>query len=62
MNSFPNAEVAIGDADRTEIVAIFIDLMRARHGAASGETENSQAPLFDLPNSLNDLRSQWGLQ
>jgi hypothetical protein len=62
MNAFPNAEVPISDADRTEIVAIFIDLMRARDAVPFGETGNPRPPLLSPPNSLNDLRSQWGLQ
>ena len=62
MNSFPNAEIPISDADRTEIETIFIDLMRARDGVPFGETGNPRPLLFAPPNSLNDLRSQWGLQ
>ena len=62
MNIFPNAEVPISHEDRAEIIAIFIGLMQDRDGASVGEIEDSTLPLFDTPNSLSDLRSQWGLQ
>jgi hypothetical protein len=62
MNIFPNAEVPISHEDRAEIIAIFIGLMQERDGAPCGDAESPRLPLFDPPNSLNDLRSQWGLQ
>jgi hypothetical protein len=37
-------------------------LMEARDGALPDDPENPMLPLFDPPNSLKDLRSQWGLQ
>jgi hypothetical protein len=62
MNIFPNAEVPISHEDRAEIIAIFIGLMQERDGASFCDAENPRLPLFDPPNSLSDLRSQWGLQ
>jgi hypothetical protein len=62
MNSFPIANFPISHEDRAEILAIFIGLMEARDGALPDDPENPMLPLFDPPNSLKDLRSQWGLQ
>jgi len=36
MTRYPRYEVAISDADRAEIEAIFIELMRARDAAQDG--------------------------
>ena len=48
MTRFPQFEVAISDADRAEIEAIFIELMRWRDAAQPGpETAASQTN--DLP-------------
>jgi hypothetical protein len=62
MNIFPNGEVPISHEDRAEIIAIFIGLMQEHDEVPFGEAGNSKLPLFDPPGSLNDLRSQWGLQ
>ena len=62
MNSFSNSDFPISHEDRAEILAIFIALMQERDGAMTGETESSSLPLFDPPNSIKNLRSQWGLQ
>jgi hypothetical protein len=66
MNIYPNSEVPISEADRSEIETIFIALMRHRDladdtGREAGEGENLELPYFDPPNNLGDLRSQWGL-
>jgi hypothetical protein len=62
MTNFPNPEFPIGSADCADIEAIFIELMRARDGAAPGEAVNAVQPLLDPPRIAQDLRSQWGLQ
>jgi hypothetical protein len=62
MNSLPISNFPISHEDRAEILAIFIGLMEAQEGAQPGDLENPKLPLFDPPSSLNDLRSQWGLQ
>ncbi len=71
MNIYPNAEVPLSEADRSEIEGLFIALMRDRDeagregsqssGGASAAAENLELPYFDPPNNLGDLRSQWGL-
>jgi hypothetical protein len=71
MNIYPNSEVPISEADRSEIESLFIALMRARDGAAhAGDPapgnenlgkQNLVLPFFDPPGNLEDLRSQWGL-
>ena len=40
MTSFPLFEVAISDADRAEIEAIFIELMRERDAAQAGRSNH----------------------
>ncbi|HEX3893781.1 MAG TPA: hypothetical protein VHW46_14485 [Terracidiphilus sp.] len=44
MTHYSQYEVAISDADRAEVEAIFIELMRARD-AAQGGSETIQSPL-----------------
>jgi hypothetical protein len=61
MNIYSNPEVPISDADRSEIVALYIALMRKRDAAADAGSENMALPFFDPPGSPEDLRSQWGL-
>jgi hypothetical protein len=46
MKSYPKFEVAISDADRAEIEAIFIELMRERAGALDG------SEIASTPNQL----------
>ncbi|HLY41627.1 MAG TPA: hypothetical protein VKR52_10445 [Terracidiphilus sp.] len=41
MKNFPKFEVAISDADRAEIEAIYIELMRGRDGAVQGGLETT---------------------
>lgn len=55
MTNFPQFEVAISDADRAEIEAIYIELMRERGSAAQGETEAIEPPPMDL---FKDSESQ----
>jgi hypothetical protein len=62
MSRFPNSEVPISEADRTEIEAIFIELMRERDAAVHAGTGNPELPFVDPPDNAQDLRSQWGLQ
>ena len=49
MTRFPQFEVAISDADRAEIEAIFIELMRWRD-AAQPAPETAASHPIDLPN------------
>jgi len=49
MTRYPRYEVAISDADRAEIEAIFIELMRAAD-AAQGGTETTPSSPIELPN------------
>jgi hypothetical protein len=44
MTSYPRYEVAISDADRAEIEAIFIELMRERAAALDGSEIASTLP------------------
>ena len=44
MTHYPKHEVAISDADRAEIEAIFIELMRARD-TAQGGSETAPSPV-----------------
>jgi predicted dinucleotide-binding enzyme len=62
MTDFPKPEVPISNTDRAEIVAIFIELMRNRDAATSGEAVNLALPFLDPPSNAQDLRSQWGMQ
>jgi hypothetical protein len=62
MTNFPKPEVPISNADRAEIVAIFIELMRERDAATPGEAVNLALPFLDPPSNAQDLRSQWGMQ
>ncbi|HUB31224.1 MAG TPA: hypothetical protein VL967_16075 [Terracidiphilus sp.] len=50
MKRFPLFEVAISDADRAEIEAIYIELMRARDVAQPGSPTTSQSS--EQPNDL----------
>jgi hypothetical protein len=76
MNNYPNSEVPLSDADRSEIEALFIALMRARdqeadpvaphadNASLANEKQGGESldlPFFDPPGNMNDLRSQWGL-
>jgi hypothetical protein len=45
MTSFPLFEVAISDADRAEIVTIFIELMRERDAAQAGAEITASHPI-----------------
>ena len=62
MNTYSNSEVAISNKDRAEIEAIFIELMRARDAAVSGEVANSMLPFPYPPHDAQKLRPRWGLQ
>lgn len=44
MTRYPQHEVAISDADRAEIEAIFIELMRAHDMAQSGSEISASSP------------------
>lgn len=48
MTHFPKFEVAISDADRAEIEAIYIELMRERDAEQGGSDTNSSSPA-ELP-------------
>ncbi|HTB96554.1 MAG TPA: hypothetical protein VK716_06070 [Terracidiphilus sp.] len=50
MTNFPNFEVAISDADRAEIEAIYIDLLRERDAATQAGSGTAPLPL-DIPNN-----------
>ncbi|HEY6489786.1 MAG: hypothetical protein WCC26_08695 [Terracidiphilus sp.] len=54
MTRFPLFEVAVSDADRAEIEAIFIELMRARDAAQAGSAIIAAHPI-DPPNNSGDL-------
>ncbi|HEX4284671.1 MAG TPA: hypothetical protein VHZ28_06230 [Terracidiphilus sp.] len=45
MTNFPKHEVAISDADRAEIEAIFIELMRGRVATQGGSDSTAALPL-----------------
>ena len=45
MTNFPLFEVAISDADRAEIEAIFIELMRERDAAEAGSEITASHPI-----------------
>jgi hypothetical protein len=45
MTHYPKYEVAISDADRADIEAIFIELMRARDAAQSGLETTASSPI-----------------
>lgn len=45
MTSYPKHEVAISDADRAEIEAIFIELMRERAATQDGADATVPSPL-----------------
>ncbi len=45
MTHYPKYEVAISDADRAEIEAIFIELLRARDAAQSGSEIIASSPI-----------------
>ncbi len=49
MTHYPKYEVAISDADRAEIEAIFIELLRARDAAQSGSETTASSP-SEFPN------------
>jgi len=48
MTHFPQYEVAISDADRAEIEAIYIELMR-EHDAAQSGSETAESFPIDHP-------------
>ncbi|HWA94854.1 MAG TPA: hypothetical protein VG844_09660 [Terracidiphilus sp.] len=48
MKRYPQFEVAISDADRAEIEAIFIELMRERDTAAQSGMESTGSSSNDL--------------
>lgn len=48
MTNYPKFEVAISDADRADIEAIYIELMRERDAAAEAGTQTGSLPL-NLP-------------
>lgn len=54
MTRFPLFEVAISDADRAEIEAIFIELMRERDAAQAGAKIIAAHPT-DQPNDSGNL-------
>lgn len=45
MTNFPKYEVAISDADRADIEAIFIELVRERVAALDGSDTTASLPL-----------------
>lgn len=47
MMNFPKFEVAISDADRAEIEAIFIELMRVRDAAALDRLDTTASHSID---------------
>jgi len=47
MTHYPQFEVAISDAERAEIEAIFIELMRVRDAAAQTSSEAAASPRID---------------
>jgi len=49
MTNFPKFEVAISDADRAEIEAIYIELMRGHDGAARAGLETPAIRRIDPP-------------
>lgn len=49
MKRYPQFEVAISDADRADIEAIFIELMRERENAAQNGPEANGASPNDAP-------------
>lgn len=58
MNTHSNSELPISDADRTEILGIYIELMRAQYAPAQSAA-NPDIPLLAPPKDAQDLRSQW---
>jgi hypothetical protein len=62
MTNFPKPEVPISIADRADIAALFIELMRERDAATEGGAINLALPFLDPPSNAQDLRSQWGMQ
>jgi hypothetical protein len=61
MTNFPNLEFPISSADCAAIEAIFIELMRARDGAAPDDVANSVLQFRDPPSNEQDLRLDWGM-
>jgi hypothetical protein len=51
MTNFPKFEVAISDADRAEIEAIYIDLLRERDAATQAGSGTTGSLPLDLPNN-----------
>ncbi|MDE3199860.1 MAG: hypothetical protein KGN79_02975 [Acidobacteriota bacterium] len=49
MKRYPQFEVAISDADRAEIEAIYIELMRERDLAAESGSDTTGTSSSDLP-------------
>ena len=49
MTNFPKFEVAISDADRAEIEAIYIELMRGHDGAVQAGLETTVIRPIDPP-------------
>ena len=45
MTHFPKYEVAISDADRAEIEAMYIELMRAHDATQSGSEITASSPI-----------------
>lgn len=54
MTRFPLFEVAVSDADRAEIEAIFIELMRERDAAQPGSAIIAAHPI-DQPNDAGTI-------
>lgn len=52
MTNYPKFEVAISDADRAEIEAIYIELLRERDAAARAGVEIDTLPLNLKKDSL----------
>jgi hypothetical protein len=61
MNTFSNSEMPISETDRSEIVALYIELLRERDRAAQSLAENLNLPFLSPPGNEQDLRSEWGI-
>jgi len=59
MNTYPNSEVPINEADRSEIESLFIALMRARDQAADGDAPQAgNAIPQNEKQGIDQLRSE----
>ena len=58
MNTYPNSEVPINEADRSEIEALFIALMRARDGAVADGAPNAEKDSSGNEGQGNQMQSR----